>query len=168
MLNTSENKELVNKIISNPLFLQGIVLSLDYSIHGMKHWKRVEEFGLKIAEKNGADKKVVSLFAYLHDARRESEHSDPGHGLRAASLLDELVENKILNLELEQYKQLKRALSLHSQANAKSDDITVQTCWDADRLDLWRCDVVPSPMLMFTDCGKSSDMIEYAKKINNV
>jgi HD superfamily phosphodiesterase len=31
-----------------------------------------------IAEKEGSDKKVISWFAYLHDARRENDDDDPG------------------------------------------------------------------------------------------
>jgi hypothetical protein len=36
---------------------------------------------------NGADKLGVSLFSYLHDARRENEGEDEEHGSRAATLL---------------------------------------------------------------------------------
>ncbi len=157
----------ISKIINNPIFASGIILPSN-SVHGLTHWKRVEKFGLKIAKKNGADKKVISLFAYLHDARRENECDDPAHGARSVILLKELLDAKIISLTSKQYEQLVSALSLHNKHNAKSNDITVQTCWDADRLDLWRCGFVPNPELMFSGYGKSKKMIEYAKKLNNI
>ena len=43
------------------------------SVHGIKHWQRVEKLGLMLAEKTGADKRVITLFAYLHDSKRENE-----------------------------------------------------------------------------------------------
>jgi len=81
---------------NNHIFLKGIVLPLS-SIHGSSHWRRVERFGLKVAEANGADREVVSLFAYLHDARRVNNDDDPGHGERAVVLLDELIKENIIN-----------------------------------------------------------------------
>ncbi|MFA5131262.1 MAG: hypothetical protein WC467_02445 [Patescibacteria group bacterium] len=157
----------ISKIISNSIFTRGLVLPKN-SVHGLCHWKRVEKFGLKIAKENAADKNVISLFAYLHDARRENEDDDPDHGVRAAVLLKELVEAKLVSLTPRQFEQLIKALSLHNKHNAESDDITIQTCWDADRLDLWRYGFVPNPKLMFTDYGKSKKMIEYAKKLNRI
>lgn len=157
----------ISKIINNPIFASGIILPPN-SVHGLTHWKRVEKLGLKIAKENGADKKVIYLFAYLHDARRENEDDDPAHGARAVILLKELVEAKVISLTSRQHEQLVKALSLHNKHNAESDDITIQTCWDADRLDLWRCGFVPNPELMFTDYGKSQKMIGYAKKLNRI
>ena len=159
--------KIISKIIGNPIFLNPIIITPD-SCHGMDHWGRVEELGYMIAEKNGADKRIISLFAYLHDARRENDDDDPGHGERAVILLDELIADGFIELSDKQYQQLSEALSLHNKDYANSDDITVRTCWDADRLDLWRCGFVPNPGLMFTDFGKSSEMIEYAKKLNNI
>ena len=45
---------------------------------------RVLENGLRIAEANGADREVVTLFALFHDSRRVNEDEDDGHGLRGA------------------------------------------------------------------------------------
>ncbi|MGL4551028.1 MAG: hypothetical protein ACRC33_07565, partial [Gemmataceae bacterium] len=50
--------------------------------HGVVHWARVLENGLRIAGANGADREVVALFALFHDARRVNEDRDDGHGLR--------------------------------------------------------------------------------------
>jgi len=34
------------------------------------------------------------------------------------------------------------------------DDVTIQTCWDADRLDLGRVGIIPDPDRMCTGMGK--------------
>lgn len=158
--------KIISKVIGDPIFFNAIITAPD-SCHGPDHWERVERLGHMIAEKNGADKKVISLFAYLHDARRENDDHDPDHGVRAALLLDELIEKAVIELSDTQYQQLSEALSLHNRDDASSNDITVQTCWDADRLDLWRCGFIPNPDLMFTDFGKSEEMINYARNLHN-
>ena len=152
-------------LIKNPIFTRGIILE-DGSIHGISHWRRVEKLGLTIAEENGADQEVVSLFAYLHDARRESDDDDPDHGKRAVVLLAELFEEGVIKINKLQYEKLARALGAHNITDAQSDDITVQTCWDADRLDFWRSNIEPNPELMFTDFGKSEKMIKFAEILN--
>lgn len=141
-------------IINHPIFTQGIILPKD-SIHGISHWQRVEKFGLMIAEKNGADREVISIFAYLHDARRENEHTDPDHGKRAAILLDELIKANAISINDLQYKQLSKALFYHNRYNAESADITIQTCWDADRLDLPRVGTEVDPEYLQTEEAKN-------------
>ena len=37
------------------------------------------ENGLRIAESNGADTELVTLFALFHDSRRSNEQIDNGH-----------------------------------------------------------------------------------------
>lgn len=61
--------------------LDGYALSM-WGYHGVVHWARVLENGLRIAEANGADREVVALFALFHDSRRVNEDRDDGHGLR--------------------------------------------------------------------------------------
>lgn len=41
-------------------------------------------------------------------------------------------------------------------------DITVQVCWDADRLDLGRVGVRPHARYLCTDAAKSPSVIEWA------
>lgn len=53
-------------------------------IHGNSHWFRVRENGLLIAGENNATPKVVELFAFTHDCRRENDGIDPQHGKRAS------------------------------------------------------------------------------------
>src|SRR5262249_13184771 len=66
-----------------PLILHAILE--DYALpwggdHGVAHWARVLENGLRLAWETGANIEVVSLFAILHDSRRLNECSDPDHG----------------------------------------------------------------------------------------
>jgi hypothetical protein len=50
--------------------------------HGLTHWARVLENGLRLAPATGANVTVVALFAVFHDARRLNDGRDPGHGER--------------------------------------------------------------------------------------
>jgi hypothetical protein len=52
--------------------------------HGIAHWARVLENGLRLAEETGANIEVVQLFAILHDSQRVNKGGDPDHGPRAA------------------------------------------------------------------------------------
>src|SRR5271154_4521526 len=63
---------------------------IHYSIHGPAHWKRVEQNGLLLATRTGADTTVVRLFALFHDSRRIYEGADDGHGARGAEFAAEL------------------------------------------------------------------------------
>jgi uncharacterized protein len=63
--------------------------------HGITHWARVRETGLRLAADTGANPAIVELFAVFHDARRRNEGVDPGHGGRgvdfAATLRGTLI-----------------------------------------------------------------------------
>lgn len=50
------------------------------SVHGPAHWARVRLNGMRIAQVSGADRKVVELFAFLHDSQRRNDGTDPEHG----------------------------------------------------------------------------------------
>lgn len=63
-----------------PLVLKAILE--DYALpingdHGVVHWARVFENGLRLAKETGANIEVISLFAVLHDSRRINEITDP-------------------------------------------------------------------------------------------
>ena len=45
--------------------------------HGVAHWARVLENGLRLAGETGANVEVVRLFAILHDSRRVNEAIGP-------------------------------------------------------------------------------------------
>lgn len=114
-----------------------------HGLHGARHWARVRHHGLRIAEDRGADRLVVELFALLHDSQRENEHLDPAHGERAAAFAATL-NHGYFDLSPTQLDCLTQAMRFHSEG-LMHPDATIQTCWDADRLDLGRVGIIPSP-----------------------
>lgn len=123
-----------------------------YSIHGPAHWRRVEQNGLLLAKRTGADVVVVKLFALFHDAKRFNEGHDEGHGARGAAYALEL-RTGLLELDERRFGLLHYACTWHTEEN-HSDDATIGTCWDADRLDLGRVGIIPDEAFMSTAFGK--------------
>ena len=122
------------------------------SVHGLLHWHRVEKIGLWLADRNGADKMVVRLFALLHDSQRLNDDSDPGHGERAAKFAASL-RGQVFDMHNEVFELLVYTCTRHTEG-LLSTDVTIGTCWDADRLDLSRVGIVPSEQFMSTKAGK--------------
>ncbi|MBT6690851.1 hypothetical protein HOB10_00755 [Candidatus Parcubacteria bacterium] len=135
-------------------------------MHQEDHFENVEKIGHYLADYNNADKKVLSLFAYFHDIRRRDDGFDGQHGKRSAQYLKLLYNKNLLDVTDKQFEQLIFACANHSESNAQSNDITIQTCWDADRLDLWRINSKPDPNLLYTEIAKKEETIEYARKLN--
>ena len=131
-------------------------------IHGISHWTRVRENGLRLAQETGAQVAVVECFAYLHDARRQNDSRDPGHGRRGAALARTL-QATILDLDDEQIELLAYACTYHTDGLTEAN-VTVQTCWDADRLDLGRVGIVPKPELLCTPAARDPEILEWAWK----
>jgi uncharacterized protein len=129
-------------------------------IHGFPHWVRVRENGLRLAEMNGANSTVIELFAFLHDICRLDNGTDPNHGKRAADFINSL-DAKLINLSEKDLNYLKYACTFHDQGLLEGN-ITVQTCWDADRLDLGRVGTIPSPRRLCTQAAKQPEIIEWA------
>jgi len=134
------------------LAANGFVLD-GHSFHGPDHWQRVERNALEIVADSGGDVTVVRLFAVLHDSQRLNEGSDPEHGLRAANWAKHL-RNVHFTLDDVRFSQLTEACIWHDTGNV-SDDPTIGTCWDADRLDLPRVGIQPIRRFMSTAYGKS-------------
>jgi uncharacterized protein len=124
------------------------------SLHGPDHWQRVERNALAIVPHSGADVLVVRLFAVLHDSCRINESHDREHGARAAAWARELQREQHLELPEPQLELLCEACVWHDKGRV-SDDRTIGTCWDADRLDLPRVGIVPAARLMSTARGKA-------------
>lgn len=124
------------------------VLAAD-SIHGPSHWKRVEKNGLVIARKNGAVEDVVRLFSLFHDARRTCDGFDTTHGVRGAEYAKQL-RGELFDLSDDHLELLLYACSWHTHGKV-SDDTTIGTCWDADRLDLGRVGATPRPWFLSTE-----------------
>lgn len=129
-------------------------------IHGFSHLARVWENGIHLTESTGANKKVVQLFALFHDSRRLNENCDPEHGPRGA-LLAESWRGKYYDLNDEEFDLLFTACSLHTKARTHVDR-TIQTCFDADRLDLGRIGKTPDPKLLCTEAARDNKTIEWA------
>ena len=67
-----------------------------------------------------------------------------------------MVVEKLKNdktLSDEQIRLLKEACRLHTTTQ-KTGNPTVDACFDADRLDLWRADIIPDPEKMATEKGR--------------
>lgn len=139
--------------------LEDYALPLDGD-HGVAHWARVLENGLRLAGETGANIEIVSLFAVLHDSRRISEVSDPEHGPRAAEFAKELRGN-LIELGDHDFRLLYRACEGHTHGRT-DPDITIQTCWDSDRLDLGRVGIMPHPSRLCTEVAKRRETIMWA------
>lgn len=131
-----------------------------HGIHGISHWGRVHSNGLKIAEESGANLKVVELFAFFHDSCRHNDGFDPDHGPRGADYARNL-RSDYLDLTDEEFELLFVACRDHTHVQFH-DDVTVQTCFDADRLDLGRVFIQPDPNRMGTDFAKRQESIQWA------
>jgi len=131
-------------------------------IHGIIHWGRVLETGMLLAEKSGANVRVVQLFALFHDSCRENDGRDPEHGARGAALAG-TINGGLTKLSPEELLLLQDACTRHTHDLTEAD-ITVQTCWDADRLDLLRVGHHPDPLRLCTDAARDPDMVAWANR----
>ncbi len=136
-------------------------LPLD-GIHGKSHWARVLDNGLKMAELNGANTRVVSLFALFHDSRRINDAKDDNHGRRGARLAASMRKD-YFSLSGNEFDLLFAACELHTEGLTESN-ITIQTCWDADRLDLGRVKIEPDPGFLCTIQAKDPQIIIWANE----
>ena len=129
-------------------------------IHGAPHWARARVNGLLLARATGARTDVIELFAFLHDSQRRHDGGDRQHGERAACYVQS-INASLLRLDAPGLDQLRYACRHHSDGLTEAD-VTVQTCWDADRLDLARVGIEPEPRFLCTQQAKSRDVIDAA------
>ena len=149
----------INKIIK--IILQDYQLPW-YGTHGVHHWGRVLDNALLIAEHTGANIKVVTLFALFHDSRRTNEGIDPEHGKRGAQYLKVFRrKHRYFTLKKSELDLLTFACDNHTSGRLH-DNLTVQACWDADRLDLGRVGFKVDPSYLNTDYAKKQDVITAA------
>jgi uncharacterized protein len=153
--------------MSQPLNLKPIVHRIlqDYALppdgtHGIGHWARVLENGLRLAEITGANVEVVRLFAVFHDSRRVNEGVDDGHGKQGADLAA-LLRGDLFDLPDNDFDLLYEACARHTDGLTEGD-VTIQTCWDADRLDLGRVRIPPNPQRLCTAAAKRPDILKWA------
>jgi uncharacterized protein len=112
-----------------------------HGTHGAHHWGRVRHHARALALARGGDALVVELFAFLHDSQRRDDFADPKHGERGAEYARSL-QGRYFVLGERQVAQLTLAIRHHSGGEV-STDATIQSCWDADRLDLGRVGIRP-------------------------
>ena len=129
-------------------------------VHGIGHWGRVMENGVGLAALTGANLRVVQLFALFHDSRRVNDAVDPGHGQRGAALAGEM-NGRLFTLPANELALLKDVCLRHTKGLTAAD-ITVQTCWDADRLDLPRVNIFPAPALLCTGPARDPAFMDSA------
>ena len=135
--------------------LQDFVLAdriFDSDFHGLAHWNQVESNGLLLAPATGADVTVVRLFALFHDCKRKDDGTDADHGPRGAEFARRCFEEGRLAITPEQFARLHHACTFHT-TEERSGDATIDTCYDADRLDLGRVGILLDPARMATVPG---------------
>ena len=162
-LNPDESKVLSQELLDH--LLKQFPLG-DSIIHGEEHWMRVLYNGRILAKETGANLNVVELFAIMHDCKRDNEDFDLEHGRRAAEYVH-AIHDKLLDIDEKEKDLLIEACKYHSDGLTEAD-ITVQTCWDSDRLDLGRVGIKPSQDRLCTEVARRSEVIEvaYRRSIN--
>src|SRR3989304_3272714 len=138
--------------VALPELIQAILR--DYALpvfghHGVAHWARVLENGLALTPRTGANEEVVRLFAVLHDSRRGNEAVDHLHGRRGADFAASL-RGAWFDLPDADFELLYQACALHTDGLTTAD-VTVQTCWDADRLHPGRGLFIPRRALLLAE-----------------
>ena len=134
-----------------------------HGIHGAAHWARVRLNGLRLAELEAYQNPrldVIELFAFLHDHKRLNDGHDPDHGPRAAKA-SRFLNGDLFYLDDEGFALLDQAMTGHSDGYTQAD-ITVQICWDADRLDLGRVGILPDPKYLCTESAKRDEILQAA------
>jgi uncharacterized protein len=129
-------------------------------IHGITHWARVLENARRLAEQVPADPDVLDLFAVFHDSRRVNEAIDHGHGMRGSQLARDL-RGVLFDMEDARFSMLIYACDHHTHGMTKAGP-TVQVCWDADRLDLLRVAIRPSPERLCTEAARQPAILKWA------
>lgn len=130
--------------------------------HGLPHWQRVERNGIILSTEvqNGVSYicediniKVIRMFAYLHDKCRLNNGADLEHGIRAANMLSSIKNTILQDLTDEDFSLLEKACRLHT-TELRTGNLTIDTCFDADRLDLERVGIIPYHNKMATINGR--------------
>lgn len=129
-------------------------------VHGVGHWARVLENGRRLAASTGADPHILECFAVLHDASRRDDGRDLEHGPRAARLAVSL-RSTVLVMPNADFELLHYAIAHHTDGLTDAD-VTVQTCWDADRLDLYRVGILPDAAHLCTPVAQDAEVIAWA------
>ena len=111
---------------------------------------------------------TLELFAVFHDACRVTEKRDPGHGQRGAELAVHF-RRTYFDLPDRDFDLLYEACVRHTDGDTEAD-LTIQTCWDSDRLDLARVNITPSPDKLCTVAARDRAVLAWAirRSVENV
>lgn len=120
--------------------------------HGIGHWARVLENGLKLADATGGGSTgrdvVLPLSRFATCERLLRPRAQPsGRRIRP------YMRGTLLHLNDADFEQIFEACRLHTNG-LMTGDITLQVCWDADRLDLGRVGITPDPKRLCTDAAR--------------
>lgn len=121
------------------------------NIYGKSHFDNVMRNGMTLLVPL-ANKNVIIAFAYLHDVERSNDANDRLHGEKAALLVDAIKNIYLSEFTEDEISLLKEACKLHGRTH-KTGNITLDICLDADRLDLPRMGIIPTPEQMATEKG---------------
>ena len=136
-------------------------LPLD-GIHGVSHWYRVAVNGNVIASRTPTvDKMVVSVFAFVHDSQRAVDEYNVEHGVLAAGWALSNRNTLFDFMSDAQFNLMIMACSGHT-TEIFSNDLTIQACWDADRLDIGRCKEFIDPEFLGTRVAKDEKVMAAA------
>ena len=78
-------------------------------------------------------------------------------GDHAAKWIEELRTTYLKDVSEKEIELLKEACRLHTIVH-KTGNPTIDACFDADRLDLWRVNIIPDPERLATEKGKAIAM----------
>ena len=115
---------------------------------------------MRLADESGANRRVVELFAFFHDSQRFNDGCDIGHGHRGAEYAKTL-RGDFFDLTDDEFELLYVACRDHTD-EVTHDDVTIQTCWDSDRLDLGRVGMALDLDFLSTDVARQRETIEWA------
>ena len=128
------------------------------------HSTRVEAFGLLLMQAyTFVDADVVKWFAYLHDFTKMK--MSVGHGESAADYIKTIRHTILSDLSDSQIVTLQMACALH-MTTRETEDMTINVCFDADRLDIQRHGIATDPQKMATDLGKRLAKYGYASLLD--
>ena len=71
------------------------------------------------------------------------------------------LRGRLFDLADHEFRLLYRACAGHTHERTHPD-VTIQTCWDADRLDLGRVGITPRPGRLCTEVAKRPEVIKWA------
>jgi uncharacterized protein len=132
-------------------------LDLRDGIHGVSHWSRVWVHGQFVAATLQVNPSFPAWFAFLHGSqRRNDDGTDPQHGPRAADFAVGLRNEAVVTeLDNREFEHLCEAMRLRSNGHTLAEP-AIQTCWDADRLDLARVGLEPHPRYLSSPHAKQT------------